>query len=80
VWDVQRRLAREEGIFCEPAAAVSVAAALAAIASGEMARTSQLCCIVTGSGFKDSSALDRMLAAQPCPTVDIDSMPAVPTA
>jgi threonine synthase len=80
VWDVQRRLAREEGIFCEPAAAVSVAGALAAIASGEVAPTSRLCCIVTGSGFKDSSALDRMLAAQRCPTVDVGSMPAVPPA
>jgi threonine synthase len=80
VWDVQRRLAREEGIFCEPAAAVSVAAALAALAGGEVARTSRVCCIVTGSGFKDSSALDRMLAAQPCVTVDVNAMPAIPPA
>ena len=36
VFAVQRRLAREEGIFCEPAGAVSVAGSLAAAASGEI--------------------------------------------
>lgn len=36
VWMAQRRLACEEGIFCEPAAAVAVAGALAAAAAGEL--------------------------------------------
>ena len=52
VWDVQARLAREEGIFCEPAGAVSVAGALNAIRAGEVARDAIVCCIVTGQGSR----------------------------
>jgi threonine synthase len=77
VWDVQAKLAREEGIFCEPAAAVSVAGALAAIRSGEVSSRSRIGCVVTGTGFKDASALDRMLAAGSCPTVESDRMPEI---
>ena len=38
VWEVQGRLAREEGIFCEPAAAVTVAGALKAARAGYLGR------------------------------------------
>ncbi len=75
VWDVQARLAREEGIFCEPAGAVSVAGALAAIRVGEVAREAGVCCIVTGTGFKDAPAVDRMVSASSCPTLSLDEMP-----
>jgi threonine synthase len=77
VWAIQARLAREEGIFCEPAAAVSVAGALAAIEHREIAKDSRICCIVTGTGFKDLPALDRMLAGIECPVVEMDNMPAI---
>jgi threonine synthase len=68
VWAVQARLAREEGIFCEPAAAVSVAAALQARAAGELAGDAVVCCVLTGVGFKDQPSVDRM-AGGDCPTV-----------
>ncbi|HEV2295431.1 MAG TPA: pyridoxal-phosphate dependent enzyme [Tepidisphaeraceae bacterium] len=74
VWDVQARLAREEGIFCEPAGAVSVAAALMAIGAGEVARDAIVCCIVTGTGFKDVPSVDRMLCNSSCPTIALDEM------
>jgi threonine synthase len=61
VWQMQQRLVREEGIFCEPAAAVSVAAAIQAVDAGEIHRDDRICCIVTGSGFKDVPSIDRML-------------------
>ena len=77
VWLAQARLAREEGIFCEPAAAVSVAGALAAIESGEVEKRSRIVCIVTGTGFKDSSALDRMLRGVACPTVEPGRLPEI---
>jgi threonine synthase len=75
VWDVQARLAREEGVFCEPAGAVSIAGALAAIRAGEVARDATICCIVTGTGFKDVPSVDRMLSGTSCPTIAVNEMP-----
>lgn len=74
VWAVQRRLAREEGIFCEPAAAVSLAGALQAVETGEIERSSRIVCLVTGSGFKDTASVERMLATQTCPLLDVDDL------
>jgi len=72
VWAAQARLAREEGIFCEPAAAVALAAALTAAKLGEVKNTSPLVCIVTGSGFKDTASVARMTATASCPVVDLE--------
>jgi threonine synthase len=69
VWEVQKRMAREEGIFCEPAGAVALAAALKAAATGGIAKTDRLCCLVTGSGFKDEGSINRMLDGWECPVV-----------
>ena len=67
VWSAQRRLAREEGIFSEPAGAVALAGALAAVARKEIRKDAVICCLVTGTGFKDRAALERMLGEQPVP-------------
>jgi threonine synthase len=50
-----RSLAREEGIFCEPASAAAVAGLAYADVAG-------LCvvCVITGHGLKDPDALDRL--------------------
>jgi threonine synthase len=69
VWEAQMRLAREEGIFCEPAGAVALAAALNAAATGVIAKSDCICCLVTGSGFKDEASLNRMLDGWECPVV-----------
>jgi threonine synthase len=74
VWRTQAALAREEGIFSEPAGAVSVAAALAAIAAGEVPSDQSIACVVTGSGFKDSSSVDRMIAARDVPTIELQEL------
>lgn len=60
VWECQRRLAREEGIFCEPAGAVALAAALQAARAGELPADAPVVCLVTGSGFKDADSIERM--------------------
>jgi threonine synthase len=70
VWQVQKRLAREEGIFAEPAGAVALAGALAAAKNGELAPESTVVCTVTGSGFKDIAAVDRMNRDVECPLLD----------
>jgi threonine synthase len=77
VWAVQARLAWEEGIFCEPAGAVSVAGALAAIERGEISQDATVCCVITGTGFKDAPSLDRIIAAASCPTIDLSELESI---
>ena len=70
VWSIQSRLAREEGIFCEPAGAVSLAAAIQARAEGLIGADDSICCMITGSGFKDAPSITRMLAGITCPLLE----------
>ena len=73
VWQVQSRLVKEEGIFCEPAAAVSVCGALNAVQRGEIDRNAPIACIITGSAFKDLASVERMVHGRDCLTVDFES-------
>ncbi|MFO0816714.1 MAG: pyridoxal-phosphate dependent enzyme [Pirellulales bacterium] len=75
VFEVQTRLAREEGIFCEPAAAVPLAGALLALREGRITADSRVVCLVTGSGFKDAASVERMVAGRECPLVDVARLP-----
>lgn len=78
VWEAQARLAREEGIFCEPAAAVALAGALAAAREGRLDRAGPVVCCVTGSGFKDPNSVARMLEGSTCPLLDLDEFTRLP--
>jgi len=49
ILDAWRSLARDEGLFCEPASA----AGLAALAAGGVERGALVVCVVTGHGLKD---------------------------
>lgn len=69
VYAVQRRLAREDGVFCEPAGAIATAAAIAAAARNEIKPDDAVVCLVTGNGFKDLAAAERMVAGIECPTI-----------
>ena len=73
-WDVQKRLAREEGIFCEPAGAVAVAGALAAARAGELPRDHHTVALVTGIGFKDPPSIDLMIADMKCPMITVEQI------
>ncbi|HAD58789.1 MAG TPA: threonine synthase [Planctomycetaceae bacterium] len=72
VWDIQRRLSREEGVFCEPAGAVALTGAIRAVQQGELDPDAVIVCMVTGSGFKDPAAMDRMTDDLDCPVMDAD--------
>lgn len=61
VWSLQRRLAREEGIFCEPAGAVALAGAIKAVMAGEIDGRSCVVTLVTGVGFKDAASVDKLV-------------------
>lgn len=74
IWNVQRRLAREEGVFTEPAGAVALTGALQAVANGEIARDAHIVCVVSGSGFKDMASVDRMNDDLECPLIDAEAI------
>lgn len=59
----QSLLARREGVFCEPASAVSVAGALRDIESGKIPPGSTVACTLTGHGLKDPDIAMRQGAA-----------------
>lgn len=58
VFNCQRILAQKEGVFCEPAGAVSLAGVMDAIHKNEIKRTDKIVCLITGTGFKDMSSLE----------------------
>ncbi len=74
VWALQARLAREEGLFCEPAGAVALAGALQAARAGELTADAPVVCLVTGSGFKDPASVERLNAAARCEVVEWDDL------
>jgi threonine synthase len=57
-----RALARQEGIFCEPASAASVAGMTRAAAAGELDRDALVVCVLTGHGLKDPTTAERQAA------------------
>ncbi|WP_425617461.1 pyridoxal-phosphate dependent enzyme [Anatilimnocola sp. NA78] len=71
VWETQARLAREEGIFCEPAGATSVAGMIQAARERLLDPAGTIVCCVTGSGFKDPASVERMLAGAACPLISL---------
>jgi threonine synthase len=72
VWAMQRRLAREEGIFAEPAGATSVAGFARSVAEGRIEKRATVVCTITGSGFKDPQSIERLNGADRIPLVSID--------
>jgi threonine synthase len=70
------RLAREEGVFCEPASAACVAGVLKQAASGVSFAGKTVVCIITGSGLKDpETALQTDPAMHHVPA-DLDAIEA----
>ena len=53
ILEAQRWLAQYEGIFCEPASAISVAGAVRDLRSGTIPAGARVVCTLTGHGLKD---------------------------
>lgn len=70
VWQWQARMAREEGVFSEPAGAVALAGVEQALRRGELPSDEHVVCLVSGSGFKDERSLTRMNGATSTPLLD----------
>ena len=74
IFTLQARLASEEGIFCEPAAAVALAGAMRAAKLQEIRPREIAVCLVTGSAFKDPPSLERMAGNRQCPSNHLDQL------
>ncbi len=62
---VQKMLAENEGIFCEPASAASLAGALHDLASGKIPEGSLIVCTLTGNGLKDPDTAIQQCSLKP---------------
>jgi threonine synthase len=61
----QKLLTEQEGIFCEPASAISVAGAIKDISSGKIPEGSLVVCTLTGNGLKDPDTAIGQCATNP---------------
>ena len=73
-YQCQAELARREGLFVEPAAAITWAAVKADLAAGRLTGDETVVCVLTGIGFKDSKAIGLMTDDKPVPLVDVDEI------
>jgi threonine synthase len=69
ILDAWRLLAHEEGLFCEPASAASVAAALTLDRGGAR----RVVCVITGHGLKDPQSVET-LTPEPFPVAPDDAI------
>ena len=77
VWSAQRLLAREEGVFVEPAGATALAGLLADVRSGDVAPDEHVIIITSGAGHKDQEAVTRLAADNPAVEVGPEDIPEV---
>lgn len=69
-----RAIAAQEGVFCEPASAISVAGVAKLAQEGYFRGGERVVCVLTGHGLKDP---DQAVAGLPEPQVVPDALPAV---
>src|SRR5690606_19185049 len=63
IYACQHEMAVKEGIFCEPAGAVSLAGVVEALRQGQLDPQEPVVCLVTGHGFKDPVSATKMAHA-----------------
>ena len=76
IFEVQSRLAREEGLFAEPAGSTAVAGALQAARQGLLDPNANIVCVISGSAFKDPTSLETMTRDSHCPMIDLSELEA----
>jgi threonine synthase len=65
ILSMQLRIARSEGIFCEPASAAGVAGVARLAREGRLSRAETVVCILTGHGLKDPDIVDGSADSAP---------------
>ena len=66
----QKLLAHKEGVFCEPASAISLAGALRDVKNGKIPAGSRIVCTLTGQGLKDP---DTAIKQSTTPLIKIEA-------
>ncbi|WP_205127084.1 pyridoxal-phosphate dependent enzyme [Paenibacillus ginsengarvi] len=74
IWEAQRLLAEEEGIFCEPAAAAALAGLIRDVKERGGFGSQRVVCIVSGVGFKDGKRLLEMVSHVDVPLLDAEQL------
>jgi threonine synthase len=69
VWEAQRLMLEQEGIYCEPAGATALAGFRRAARRGVIKPGETVVCLVTGHGFKDPESIEQAAARFPSPEV-----------
>lgn len=59
----QKLLARQAGLFAEPTSAATIAALQKMLAEKRISQNDNVCCIITGSGFKDLGSAKQIVAS-----------------
>src|SRR3989449_10203159 len=65
ILNAQAQLARDEGIFVEPASAASMAGLEKMVEDRKIDRKDTIVCVTTGHGLKDPSIIDRIPSSKP---------------
>lgn len=73
-WCAQRILAREEGVFVEPAGATALAGLLQDVRNGRIDRRTRAVVITTGAGHKDQAAVTRLGSDNPAVEITADDL------
>jgi threonine synthase len=73
ILSMQLRIARSEGIFCEPASAAGVAGVARLAREGRLSRSESVVCILTGHGLKDPDIIEAADVPPPI-AADADSL------
>lgn len=74
ILEAQQTLLQDEGIYCEPAGAAAFAGYRRAMKDG-LVRSGERCvCLVTGSGAKDPSSLERIAAQSESPLAEANDI------
>ncbi|MBI5878571.1 MAG: pyridoxal-phosphate dependent enzyme [Chloroflexi bacterium] len=70
----QKALAAQEGLFVEPAAAITAAAVSLDRASGRLRGDETVMCVLTGVGFKVQDAIQRLTDGVEIPLIEADDI------
>ncbi len=73
-YQAQADLAAQEGVFVEPAAAITLAAVRADRAVGRLRGDETVACWLTGTGFKDAAAVQRMAAERTVDLIEVEQI------
>ena len=71
---MQRRIARSEGIFCEPASAAGVAGVARLASQGRIGPNELVVCVLTGHGLKDPDIVEARPDAAPAVPAWLDAV------